>query len=550
MWLGSQQLPSLLAGIIFGGVWMLSQALVPYALGQAIDRGILAKDFRALTFWTVLLLALALVQSVFGVLRHRTAVSNWLQASFRSVQLVGYKITYSGDALPRKFSTGEVVSRAASDATRIGQIYDVTARLSGAVLSYLVVAFLVARISVPLGLTVLVGVPVGCAVLLFIIRPLQSRQRAQRDESGKMTAVGADTVAGLRVLRGIGGEHIFVGRYKERSQATRLTGNQVARSLATLEATQLLVTGSFAVIFTWLGANLAVAGSIAPGQLVSLYGFAVFLVTPVRTVAEAVSAVIRATVGARKIINVLSTESAVRDGDNPRSAPEGPRPLHDSRTGVRVAPGVLTAVVSSDPADSAALAERLGRFDDAALRTDTVHWDGTPLHTVEVGQIRRRIVFSEADPQLFTGSLREALDPHSRHDDGAVLAALEAASGTDILGGVDGGLDHEMTERGRGFSGGQRQRLALARALLSEAETLVLVEPTSAVDAHTEARIAGRLAAARAPGSTTVVITASPLMLGAMDRVLYLEDGRLAAEGTHLDLLGNPNYRNVVIRGE
>lgn len=76
------------------------------------------------------------------------------------------------------------------------------------------------------------------------------------------------------------------------------------------------------------------------------------------------------------------------------------------------------------------------------------------------------------------------------------------------------------------------------------------MEPTSAVDAHTEARIAGRLAAARAPGSTTVVVTASPLMLGAMDRVLYLEDGRLAAEGTHLDLLGNPNYRDVVIRGE
>ena len=107
-----------------------------------------------------------------------------------------------------------------------------------------------------------------------------------------------------------------------------------------------------------------------------------------------------------------------------------------------------------------------------------------------------------------------------------------------------------MEERGRSFSGGQRQRLVLARALLADAEILVLVEPTSAVDAHTEARIARRLRDARR-GRTTVVVTGSPLVLDQADRVVFLEDGRVAATGTHRELLeSSPAYRDVVAREE
>jgi ABC-type multidrug transport system fused ATPase/permease subunit len=119
-----------------------------------------------------------------------------------------------------------------------------------------------------------------------------------------------------------------------------------------------------------------------------------------------------------------------------------------------------------------------------------------------------------------------------------------------VLDALPLGLDTPVDERGRSFSGGQRQRLVLARALLSDAEVLVLVEPTSAVDAHTEARIARRLRDARA-GRTTVVFTTSPLMLDRADRVVLIEDGRVAAEGLHRDLLRtSPEYRDTVTRGE
>ncbi len=146
--------------------------------------------------------------------------------------------------------------------------------------------------------------------------------------------------------------------------------------------------------------------------------------------------------------------------------------------------------------------------------------------------------------------MREELDPRGEHDDSSILAALSVASGEDVLEALPGGLDNEVEERGRAFSGGQRQRLALTRALLTGAETLVLVEPTSAVDAHTEARIAERLTEARA-GRTTVVMSTSPLLLDKADTVIYLRGGKAVATGTHHELMtSHPDYRRTVVRGE
>ena len=552
LWLAGAQRGTLLLGILYGSIWTMCQALTPYVLGQAIDQGILPGNFARLTFWVGLLVGLTVIQSISATLRHRASVSNWLQAAYRSAQVVGYKVTRSGDALPQKFSTGEVVSTCASDAMRIGEIFDVAARLAGSVAGWLLVSFLVFQSSWQLGLMVLLGVPLCGAVLLLVIGPLQRRQKAQREAAGKMTALGADTVAGLRVLRGIGGEHIFVERYRERSRETQLAGNKVAWSLADLDAAQVLVVGVFSVAFTWLGAMQTLSGAIEVGQLVALYGYAVFLVSPVRTAADAVSRFIRAHVGARRIIDVLATPSAVHDVETTVPAPATPSALVDSLTGVVVAPGGLSAIVSEHPAQSAELARRLGRFEDAVLREAVVRWGHEALHMMALREVRSRIVVSDAEPQLFTGTLREELDPDGKHSDEEIMAAIDVASAGDVFDGLDHGLDEEVTEKGRSFSGGQRQRLTLARAVLTEAEVLVLIEPTSAVDAHTESRIAAALRRTRGtPGHTTVVVTASPLLLGAMDTVAFLKDGLVHAQGTHRHLLETvPDYRRVVLRGE
>ena len=268
---------------------------------------------------------------------------------------------------------------------------------------------------------------------------------------------------------------------------------------------------------------------------------------PLRTAAEAVDKITRALVGARRMVDILAVQPIVREPTVPVPEPALGAWLVDERSGVRIEPGLLTCIASAVPDESAAIATRLGRLSaDRGVRLGD-----RPLEELSLAALRRRIVVSEQEPILFSGELRAQLDPWRRAaSDDAVLEALAVANAQDVMDALPEGLDATIDERGRSFSGGQRQRLVLARALLADPEILVLVEPTSAVDAHTEARIARDLRGARA-GRTTVIVTTSPLVLDRADRVVLVENGRAVAEGTHRDLLRlSPAYRDVVTRGE
>jgi ABC-type multidrug transport system fused ATPase/permease subunit len=546
VWVGRHQIPTLLAGVGFGIAWMLAQALMPFAIGRAIEVGIVESDKAALVQWTVILLALGAAQALAGVMRHRFAVWNWLLASFRLAQVVSHHTARAGPAIRTRLSTGEVVATVSNDCMRAGGAFDITARLSGAVVAYGVVAVILLSSSVTLGIVVLVGVPLLVLLLGTVIKPLQARQREQREEVGKLTALGADTAAGLRVLRGIGGEQAFFDRYRHRSQEVREAGVRVALPQSTLDAAQVLIPGIFVVLVTWLGARFALDGTIGTGELVAFYGYAAFLVIPLRTAAEAVDKITRSVVGARRMLDVLDVEREITEPSNPVAEPPPHVPLVDPRSGLTVEPGRLTALVSSRPEETTTIADRLGRFGGI----DGVLLGDVPIAGLPTDVLRRRVVVSEADPLLFSGRLRGELDPWNRSSDEEILDAVSVANAEDVLDALPEGLDAEIDERGRSFSGGQRQRLVLARALLSRAETLVLVEPTSAVDAHTEARIARRLRDARA-GLTTVVVTTSPLLLDHADTVAYVEDGRVVAAGDHRELLrANADYRETVTRGE
>lgn len=193
------------------------------------------------------------------------------------------------------------------------------------------------------------------------------------------------------------------------------------------------------------------------------------------------------------------------------------------------------------------IADRLGRF---LPDTAGVFLNGVALEEFSVRDIRQHIVVSEIEPRLFSGELRFELAPHGYTHDEPLIDALHASSALDLLDALEDGLGTTVEERGRSFSGGQRQRLSLARALLSGAAVLILMEPTSAVDTHTEGRIASRLGAAR-QGHTTMVATTSPLLLERMDTIFVLQDSTVIAEGTHESLLrDSPVYRRVVLRTE
>jgi ABC-type bacteriocin/lantibiotic exporter with double-glycine peptidase domain len=173
------------------------------------------------------------------------------------------------------------------------------------------------------------------------------------------------------------------------------------------------------------------------------------------------------------------------------------------------------------------------------------------------GEVRGRLLVADDDAALFAGSLSDHVAGRAAAarpgtipgPPPAVRAALAVASADEVVTALDGGWDGQLTSGGTNLSGGQRQRVRLARAIAADPEVLLAVDPTSALDVHTEAAVAARLRSARR-GRTTVVTTTSPLVLDRADRVHVVLDGSVVATGTHRQLLGDPRYRNLVTRGE
>src|SRR5690606_18794963 len=435
---------------------------MPWARGSGVDSRLDSGLSRELFLGCGLIAAIGMVQVAANVWGHRFDVQNWLRASYNSIQLVGYHSTRTGDAVTAEMPTGEVVATVASDALRVGEVFAVAARFVGGIVAYGVVAVLMMRMSVPLGLLVLLGLPVVVGVLALLVTPLQKRQAEQAEAPGRLTTLGADTVSGLRILRGIGGEEIFAGRYATQSQKVRAAGVRVAQTQSLLDATQTLLPGLFLTILVWAGARMAVAGDITPGELVMFYGFAAFLTQPLWSASETMRIFARATVGVRRIIKVLSVPTAGQrtDGVVLETVPGPPRgtELVDEASGVRVPADGTIALVSADPDETAGIAMRPGHFvsakaiphDDAkaagddgdddgapatrpgwkpwakpAEKTDdawnrptrfadpplsTVRWGRHLLHELDLVEVRDRLVVAESTPTLFSGSLDFELD--------------------------------------------------------------------------------------------------------------------------------------------
>ena len=384
VWLARQQLATVIGGGFFGAVWMTAQGLIPAALGEAINAAV-RRNRAELWTWCGVLLGLGALQAVAGVLRHRRAVTNFLTAAVRVQQLVARKASDLGGDLTRHVDAGEVASIGTTDVQRIGRLLDVSARGTGAVVSYLIVAALLFASSVQLGLVLVIGAPLAVLLVLPIMRPLERRQNAERSARSDASSVAADTVVGLRVLRGLGGEEVFGDRYAAASQRVRAATVRTALTQSLLDSLQVFVPGAILVAVTYIGAHLVLSSAVSPGQLVSFYAYAAFLTLPIQTLVEAATRWSAATVAADRVLTVLRRRP---DLSRPSAAVVEPPvgPLTDPETGLVVEPGQLTVVATADPEEASMLAARLGRYVDGPA--GPVVLAGTALDQLPLEMVR------------------------------------------------------------------------------------------------------------------------------------------------------------------
>lgn len=556
--LGAARLP-LICGATLSALNYVEGALVPTILGYVIDHRLGDGLSAHLAPGLVLLAVLGVLGGLVGAGTEFFSIGAWMSGWQPSLRGVAHHLGQRPLAVTRAISSGDVVSTATSDADRVGSLLYFIVNVIGSLLSTLVVAVLMLRMNVGLGLLVLLSLPIMLGGVGLLVKPLNRRFSAQREEQGRLTTVTADVVAGLRVLRGIGGEDVYAARYAQQSAAVRQAGYRVAATQAVLSAIRGGVPMALTALIVGASAVAALEGRLTPGEFVTFYGYTTFLLWPMSTIADLMQFMTRAWVAAKKVARVAEVPPLVTDeAVDPDATLRVGGDLVDDLSGVRCAGGKLTALVCAQPALSAALAERLGRPDDDA----TVTLGGMDLRHRPIDEVRSTVVVSGAHAEAFAGTLAEEvlgtlvpLAPERPLPDliatyagkdrpdgtrpGMPLSAdlvqraeraLWVAAADDVVDSL-GGLEGQLTEKARNLSGGQRQRLALARAVARQAPVLVLVEPTSALDSHTENVVAQRLREERA-GRTTVLVSSSPLLLSRCDEVVVVESQQPTHSGT------------------
>ncbi|GAA2675987.1 ABC transporter [Actinoplanes palleronii] len=535
-WLARQIKGRVALGALFGSLWFVSLAAMPYLISQAIDHGLSPRRTGPLIAWSLAVLGMGLTGAGLGIMRHRSMTKLRIAAALRTADQVLTHATELGAALPRRVTAGEVVTIGISDVWLIGRAMNVGGVGVASILACSVIATLLYRTAPSLALVVVIGVPALGLVVGPLLRRTQRSGSHYRERQGELNARLVDVVGGLRVLSGLGGSDTHLARYVRESGRLRDLGYRVGRPSSWIGALGDGLPMVFLAVVIWVAARMAAAGEITVGELVAVYGYTAMLVIPVSVLIFCGFDLTYGLVAARRVIGFLNLPA-----DDPAGAagPPGPAPLHDPESGVTAEPGRLTALAGARPADAAEVLDRLGRYTPAPAT-----WGDHRLSELARDVVRERILVAENDADLFAGPLREVVAGRHDPDDDLVRAAIDTAVAHDVAHD----LARPVEWGGRNLSGGQRQRLRLARAVHADPEMLLLAEPTSAVDAHTESAIAERLSRARA-GRGTVVATTSPVLLDRADTVHFLVGGRVAATGTHRELLtAEPGYRALVTR--
>jgi putative ABC transport system ATP-binding protein len=527
------------------------EALVPVTVGVVIDRATETSDGSALVRWLIVLAGVFAMLSYsyrFGA-RRLTATTQSAAHDLRlriTERALDGRGTDGGDEL-----TGAVLSLATSDASRVSLLCGTVASGCAAFAALAVAGVALVRVSIPLTLLVMLGLPPMLLVMRLLSKPLEQRSEAEQEQAAVASGLAADLVGGLRVLKGLGAERAAAARYRTASRSSLTAAVRAATANAGYEAAGVLVPGVFLAVVALVAGRLAVSGSISVGELVAVLGLAQFLQGPFNMLAWLAMRLAQVRASARRVATFLNTSPAVSGGDGrvDATAQGAVRFEHATLDGLgpvdlTVEAGEMLGVVVDDPVAATTLLGLLARHHDP---TDgAVRLDSLDLRTLDPDSLHRVAVVSMHDADLFEGSVLDNVGALASGPD-AAAAAISAAGVEELLAALAEGRDSSVGERGLALSGGQRQRVALARALAARSPLLVLHDPTTAIDTVTEAAIAGQLRAVRG-AATTVLVTTSPTLLAVCDRVVVLDGGVVGVHGTHHELVAaNERYRELVL---
>nr|MBU2813368.1 ABC transporter ATP-binding protein [Acidithiobacillus ferruginosus] len=453
-------------------------------------------------------------------------------------------------AFHRRQKSGDLMARLGGDIQTLQDfVVSVGTGLFAHLLTIVGMAGIMLAIDWRYALVVIASVPLLLVITQRHTRRLKQAFRLARRKEGELWSMAQESIAGIPVVQAYGRESFEENRFRERAE----------RSLdAALEANELqmrftpLVGGLVAAavgIAVWYGASQVLAGRITTGELLVFLAYLRGMAAPLRQFAKMAGTVSKATVAAERLGDIFAEEPDIRDAPNAVPLPSctGALEFRSVSFGYQTGEPVLkdisfcvdsgrtVALVGTTGAGKSTLVSLIPRFHDPV--EGRVLLDGRDLRDLKVASVRDQIALVLQEPLLFHGTIWENI-AYGRAGAGreeAIAAAL-AVGLHDLIGGLRDGYDTLVGERGASLSGGQRQCVSIARAMLRDAPIVILDEPTSGLDTFSERRVLEALNRLTT-GRTTLVIAHRLATIAAADRILVLEHGCIIQDGTHEQLL-------------
>ncbi|HEU5108806.1 MAG TPA: ABC transporter ATP-binding protein [Micromonosporaceae bacterium] len=539
---------------------MATVTVVPFVIQRAVDGPIADGDPAGLALLGGVALLVGIAEAAFIFVRRwvqtgmalaiETDIRTDLYAHLQRLQVAFHDRWQSGQLLSRITGDLGVIRRFLS----FGLVFGVVN-----VATYITVVILLVRLHWPLGLIVAAGaLPVGLASRNFTHTYLATSRQMQ-EQQGDLATLVEESALGIRVIKAFGRRQHMSVRFAEQARGLRDTAVAKAGLLARMQSFLHLVPNvTLGVVLVW-GVVAVAEEKLSPGTLLAFVSLQLMLVWPVDVLGWIIANGQEAMTAADRICEVLDTEPAIVDRPGAVavvggagalrlervkfSYPGGPPVLYEVDLDVR--PGETLAVVGPTGCGKSTLLSLVPRLYDVTAGRITL--DGRDIRDIQLSSLRRLVGTAFEEPLLFSMSVRENLTLGRPDASDAEIDEAIAVAQAHFVRDLPWGLETRIGEQGLSLSGGQRQRLSLARAVLCRPRVLILDDPLSALDVHTEARVeAGLTRALR--GTTALLVTHRPSTVALADRVALLSGGRVAAVGTHSDLLATvPAYRALLI---
>jgi ATP-binding cassette subfamily B protein len=551
----------LVAVVVLQTIQALASLYLPTLNADIIDRGVLAGDNDYIRSTGLAMLGVTFVQVVFSVAAVYAGARVAMGFGRDVRDDLFHRVTDFSAREVNQLGAPSLINRITNDVQQVQMLVVLTCTLAVAAPVTVVGGIVMAmRQDVGLSWLVLVSLPALALSVGSIVRRMIPMFRTMQERIDGANLVLREQITGIRVVRAFVREPHEMARFGRVNDELTETTLQAGRLMARMFPTLLLIINASSVGVIWFGADRVDTGAMTVGSLVAfLTYFTLMLIAVMMGMFVALMAP-RAAVCAERIVEVLDTEPSVRPPARPvtevatrgslelRDAgfryPGAEAPVLDGISFTSLA-GQTTAVIGSTGSGKTTLVNLVARLVD--VTSGAVLIDGVDIRDLDPGALWDRIGLVPQRPFLFSGTVASNLrygKPDATEDE--LWEALTVAEAADFVRAMPGGLHATIAQGGTNVSGGQRQRLAIARALVKRPEVYLFDDAFSALDLATDARLRARLGPYVA-GSTVLVVAQRVSTIATADQILVLEDGRAVGLGTHAELLARcPTYAEIV----